>query len=139
MNLEKMREQLILHEGLKLKPYTCTGGKLTIGVGRNLENKGINHDEAMFLLDQDIDECVRDCIVIAGGLQKWNQLSDARQRVLVDMRFNLGGAGLRSFRRMLAALQRSDYPMAAVEMLDSRWATQVGQRAVRLAQMMREG
>ena len=112
---------------------------MTIGVGRNLDDRGITREEALHLLENDIEDCRRDCMVIFGGQDRWEQFSPVRQRVLVDMRFNLGASGLRSFSRMLAAVKAHQYDRAADEMKSSRWATQVGRRAVTLERMMREG
>jgi lysozyme len=138
MDLIKLREQLIEHEGLRLHPYKCTAGKVTIGVGRNLDDRGITQSEAMDMLQHDIDECALDCVLIVGQ-SVWDKLSDARQRVLVDMRFNLGPRGLRSFARTLTAISQGRYSDAAEHMLGSKWAGQVGPRATRLAKMMRDG
>ena len=133
--MKPIEEQLILHEGLRLKPYRCTAGKLTIGVGRNLDDKGISKEEALFLLRNDI-------ATVTTQLQKYDWYINAdpiRQKVLVDMAYNLGVGGLLQFRRMIAAIELGDYGAAADQMLDSRWAEQVGMRATRLAQMMRTG
>jgi len=62
-----------------------------------------------------------------------------RQRVLLDMAFNLGISGLLKFKRTLKAIRAKQYEKAAEMMLDSRWATQVGQRAKRLSKMMATG
>ena len=129
-------ELLIQHEGLQLKPYMDSSNKLTIGVGRNLDDTGISRDEALLLLHNDINR-------VETGLDKtipwWRNLSENRQKVLVSMAFNLGLDGLMRFNRMLAALQDGDYSAAAEEMLASKWAAQVGVRAVELADMMENG
>ena len=52
--VKRLKDMLIRHEGLKLKPYLCTAGKLTIGVGRNIQDRGITYQEAMMLLENDI-------------------------------------------------------------------------------------
>jgi lysozyme len=135
MDIEALKDQLILHEGLKLEPYECTAGKLTIGVGRNIEDIGITEDEARYLLDNDI---LRVCDELDRNLPWWRDLSDARQRVLVDMVFNLGISRFMQFQNTIAAIESGDYDKAADEMLDSRWADQVGNRAKTLARMMRE-
>ena len=154
---------MILHEGLRLEPYICPAGYWTIGVGRNLESKGltgaeqkflfgrddyskqeviellkkrgISKDEALFLLVNDISECIKDLKTFTW----FDQLDDIRAKVVVDMRFNLGAAGFRKFRKMIAALERDDYDTAADEMVDSAWYHQVGTRARRLVEMMRTG
>lgn len=128
--------QLVQHEGLRLKPYTDTVGKLTIGVGRNLSDRGITEAEAMAMLDADIDLSVRELTESFGWFAG---LDPVRQRVLIDMHVNLGLWRLRRFSLMLAAVARGDYQTAAQEMLNSKWRQQVKGRAVRLAQMMRDG
>ena len=136
LNKQLMKDELIRDEGLKLKPYRCTAGKITIGVGRNLDDVGISAGEAMALLDHDIERVI---IQLNYHFPWWSELSDARQRVLLNMAFNLGIEGLIKFRNTLALIQDGKYRDAAKAMLDSRWATQVGNRARRLAKMMEEG
>jgi len=133
---QKMIKQLRLHEGERLKPYRCTAGKLTIGVGRNLEDRGITAEESAYLLNNDIQ---REWKALTTALPWVTGLNDVRQRVLLDMAFNLGIAGLLKFKNTLATIQRGDFVKAADMMLDSLWAKQVKGRAVRLSQMMRSG
>ena len=128
-----IKELLTLHEGLELKAYKCTAGKITIGVGRNVEELGITHDEAMYLLSNDIQRVVDELLA---NVDCYNKLSDVRKSVLIDMCFNLGISRFMQFKNFLAAVDRGDYVDAAREMLDSRWATQVGDRSVRLSKMM---
>lgn len=136
MDKTKLAEQLKKHEGLRLKPYTDTVGKLTLGIGRNLEDKGITEQEALFMLNNDVD-------YFYGQLNKkltwFKNLDDARQNVLVNMAFNLGVAGLLTFKNMLDAVRMGLFLVAAEEMLDSKWAKQVGYRAEELAEQMRTG
>ncbi len=129
-------ELLIYHEGLRLKPYMDSGNTLTIGVGRNLEELGISREEALVLLHNDIARVSRE---LDASLPWWKQLSDTRQKVLISMAFNLGIAKLLGFTGMLSALENGDYSAAAEHMLDSRWASQVGTRAVELAYLMENG
>ncbi|MGB1651979.1 MAG: glycoside hydrolase family protein [Acidimicrobiales bacterium] len=135
-DIDSLEDQLIDHEGLELKPYHCTADKLTIGVGRNIQDRGITEDEARYLLKNDIkiveDELLTRQPVVAG-------LDSVRQRVLVDMGFNLGLPILMKFQNMWAAIEDEDYHEAARQMMDSRWADQVGRRAERLAQAMSSG
>ncbi|SMC43775.1 lysozyme [Desulfocicer vacuolatum DSM 3385] len=130
---EKLTDQLTKHEGLRLKPYHCPAGKLTIGIGRNLEDKGITEKEAVMLLENDIEECIADLNKVFKGFEL---LPETVQLVLVDMRFNLGPGRFRKFKKMITAVNDLDYPRAAAEMKDSRWYTQVGQRARTLVKMM---
>ena len=136
MNKTKLAEQLKRHEGLKLKPYTDTVGKLTLGIGRNLEDKGITEQEALFMLNNDVDYFYRQ---LSKKLTWFKTLDDARQNVLVNMAFNLGIAGLMSFKKMLLACEHGNFKIAATEMLNSKWAEQVGYRANELAEQMRTG
>ncbi|CCK78994.1 glycoside hydrolase family protein [Desulfobacula toluolica] len=135
MNHKKIADQLIKHEGLRLKPYHCPAGKLTIGVGRNLEDKGITEKEAALLLENDIEECLEDLKTI---FQEFDLLPEPVQRVLVDMRFNLGPNRFRRFKKMIAAVEHQNFNQAAMEMKDSRWYSQVGKRAETLINMMKQ-
>ena len=116
-------------EGLRLKPYVCTAGKLTIGYGRNLEDRGITEQEAEYLLANDL-------LLIKSQLKKevefFESLDEERQAALINMGFNLGITGLLKFKRMLKALEIGNYERAATEAMDSRWYLQVGDRAVRI-------
>lgn len=136
MDRAAMIRQLRLHEGERLKPYRCTAGKLTIGVGRNLEDRGITAEESAYLLGNDIarfeTELFRALPWAAG-------LDEVRQRVLLDMAFNMGMAGLLTFKNTLATIKAGDFEKAAAMMLESKWAKQVGQRAERLSRMMFTG
>lgn len=134
-----LKELLIKHEGMKLDLYQCPAGFWTIGVGRNLEANGISVDEALLLLQNDINRCEASITGLDSFSGFWPALTEARQAVLISMAFNLGMGGLLRFKKMIAALQALDFQQAAEEMLDSQWATQVGQRAVELSSMMETG
>ena len=136
MNRQLITETLIQAEGMKLRPYRCTAGALTLGVGRNLDAKGISEAEARFMLANDIEEVWR---AVVSNLPWVTRLSDARQRVICEMGFQLGIGGLLSFKNTLAAVQAGRYADAAAGMLQSRWARQTPRRVQRLAQMMRQG
>lgn len=136
MNKKKMVAQLRLHEGERLKPYRCTAGKLTIGVGRNLDDRGITSDESAYLLNNDIDSHWAELI---RHLPWVETLDEIRQRVMLDMAFNLGIFGLLTFHRTLGHIKARNYALASTAMMESLWATQVGQRAKRLATMMKTG
>ncbi len=157
-------EQLILHEGVRLECYRCPAGKWTIGVGRNLEavglfdyeqerilgcrglnkvhviellqERGITYSEAMFLLNNDI-------IRIRAELEqdyKWFKfLNEVRQKVVIDMRFNLGRTGFAGFKKMIQQLELKNYWKAGEEMKNSKWYSQVKTRADRLIKMMVTG
>lgn len=135
MNRQLLRSQLERHEGLRLKPYRDTVGKLTIGYGRNLEDVGISRDEADFMLDNDIDQVERQLETV----DEYLALSPTRQTVIANMAFNMGFAGVMGFKNMWSAIVRRNWESAAREMLNSKWARQVGSRAVELSEIMRTG
>lgn len=162
----KLRAQLARHEGRRLRVYRCTAGKLSIGIGRNLDDVGIRAAEQKALgitvasvtrngvtdaqcdalFESDIDGVERD---LDRELPWWRTLSDVRQRVLLDMCFNLGigcraangrkARGLLAFINTLTLIRVGNYTAAASAMCVSLWARQVGQRATRLADMMKTG
>ena len=130
---DDFKNRLCRHEGMMLKPYRCPTGRLTIGVGRNLEDTGLSKSEALFLLDNDLRRVELEC---ARAFDWFDTLDDVRKRVLIEMAFNMGLTGLMTFRNMLKAIKQKDYVKASEEMLDSLWAKQVKTRAYRLAHIM---
>jgi lysozyme len=134
--VNRLREMLIRHEGLRLKPYRDTKNKLTIGVGRNLDDVGITRAEALRLLDNDIARVQHE---VGHAFPWFSRLDPARKDVVLNMVFNLGLSRFRRFRKTIAAIKARDWEQAAREMLASLWARQVGRRARELAEMMRRG
>lgn len=153
MDLSILRSELIRDEGLRLQAYEDTCGFLTIGVGRNLDGNPLSANElsaighncrrlpitkeqACALLDNDV-------LTMSTALDKdlpwWRNLDEVRRRVLINMAFNLGIRGLMKFKQTLSMTRAGNYDAAAVCMLQSTWASQVGDRAKRLASMMRTG
>ncbi len=124
--------QLRQDEGFRRFPYLDTKGISTIGYGRNLRAEGISPDEARVLLENDVQRVEEHLYTFPW----WDGLSVARRAVLINMAVNMGVDGLLQFREMIAALQTGDYNAAAEAMLNSVWARQVGDRAVRLAGIM---
>lgn len=167
--MKSIKEQLILHEGLELKPYKCTANKWTIGVGRNLEGKGLDEEELKYLLhnnsdtsfntstmllerSRDISKGItreevlylleRDIEGVEGTLERYtwyNELDEIRKKIIIDMVFNLGISGFLSFKNTIQAIKDKDYNLAAKEMVNSRWYRQVGTRSKRLVEMMKSG
>jgi lysozyme len=134
----RLRGQLKVDEGFRGSAYQDSEGWWTIGYGRLIDaRKGgkISYEEAEYLLANDLKRMERECEKMPAYLD----LSPVRQAVLINMCFNLGPAGLRSFRRMFKALSEQDYEEAASHMLESKWASQVGARAMRLAEQMKTG
>lgn len=132
MDKEKLKQNLIKEEGLKLKPYKCTADKLTIGVGRNIEDRGISEATAMQMLDEDIDICLAE---LNATINNFEQLPEPVQLTLVDLCFNLGLKRLLGFKKTLKYIQEGlvtgNYTKAAVELLESAYARQVPNRAKR--------
>ena len=134
--MENLKDQLIRHEGLRLTVYDCPAGYKTIGVGRNLEGKGITEEEAMYLLDNDIKDFQES---LSRELPWFDSLDECRKNILTNMAFNLGISGLLKFKNTLSAVENKDWEEAASQMLDSRWAEQVGGRAKELSELMKSG
>lgn len=135
MDIEKFKPIIKKHEGLRLKPYHCTAGKLTIGYGRNLDDRGISEEEADRLLHNDILLC---SLQLDRDLPWWKHHPENVQMVLMDMCFNLGIAGLLEFKRTLGYIRDQKYSAAAVAMLQSKWASQVGARAKELSVLIQD-
>tara|TARA_R100000657_G_C4581385_1_gene43460 strand:+ start:49 stop:504 length:456 start_codon:yes stop_codon:yes gene_type:complete len=135
----KIRHMLKKHEGFVSHVYEDSTPEkyLTIGYGRLVDKRlggGISQDEADFLLLNDIRNCIK---ILKNELDYFEDLSDNRQIVLINMYFNLGNR-LFNFKNMLFALAKKDYDEAAAQMLDSKWAQQVKGRSSELAKMMKE-
>jgi lysozyme len=135
--MNRIKAQLVRHEGLRLKPYRCTAGKLTIGIGRNLDDCGITQSEAYVMLINDIMNCEKQLQAKIPDI--YNGLDEVRKSVLLNMCFNLGISGLLGFKNTLEFIKVGDWERAANNMLVSRWAKQVGRRAIELSELMRKG
>lgn len=148
---DEIIQRLVLHEGVSLKCYRCTEGYLTIGVGRNLETNpltkeekkvcgdymhGITKNAAFYLLRNDINRVVEEC---AKAFPFWANLDNERQYALLDMVFQLGVAGVKKFKKMLAAMGVGNFKEAAEQCLDSRYAQQTPNRAKRIAKTIECG
>lgn len=149
------------NEGLRLKPYKCTVGKLTIGYGRNLDDRGISdkecklffgevllpkvaidrvcegitQEQADIMFNVDFDNCLQIC---KHYFKDFELLNDNQQTALLDMAFNLGISRLGGFKNMIKAVNTGDFELASVEMLDSRYANQVKNRARRNADLIKD-
>lgn len=133
---DNIYDQLTRDEGVRLMPYRDTVGKLTIGIGRNLDGQGISKDEARFLLTNDVALVQTQ---LKEALPWIYRLDRPRQAVLENMAFNMGITGLMGFRKTLASIESGNYLLASEQMMASDWAAQVGQRAARLSQQMATG
>jgi lysozyme len=136
MNRVRLSNQLGVDEGRKRRIYKDSVGKWTVGVGRNIDDRGLRDDEIDLMLNNDIDEAVG---IARALVSTFDKLDDVRQEVITNMAFNMGIVRLGGFKLFLAALAKFDYQEATTQMQDSSWYTQVGDRAKRLAYAMREG
>ena len=136
MDRAKLIAELEQDEGRRKRIYVDTVGKVSGGVGRNLTDRGFRDDEIDLMLTNDIDEAIAE---LDRRLPWWRTLDDARARALTNMSLNLGINRLTGFGKMLSALNRGDWETAASEALNSKWASQVGKRAERIAEMFRTG
>ena len=155
-NRDELVKMVALHEGIVLNVYQDHLGINTVGIGRNLDDRGITDGELLFM-NKTIDDvydnglteeeayylCMNDIAIVEKELLEnksiVNQLNAVRQMVLVDMSFNMGVPRLMKFKNMWLAIEKVNYPLACEEMIDSRWASQVGNRAMKLSLAMKNG
>ena len=146
MNIDKLETELIQDEGYEYEIYLDHLGYPTFGVGHLIleTDEEFGKPVGTPVSEQRIKECLRNdidivCKELDRNMAWWTELDDVRQRVLANMAFNLGINRLLNFKKFLAALQEHDFETAAVEMMDSKWATQVGPRATRLRDRILKG
>ena len=131
-----LKANLEVEEGRRSKPYLDTAGKLSIGIGRNLTDNGLRDDEIDYLFANDVHDAELDARAL---FPSFDSLTDTRKAVLVDMAFNMGRTTLATFAMFRRQVDLEDYDGAADDMLRSKWATQVGPRALKLSALMRKG
>lgn len=124
--LQEAAEYIKGHEGISLKPYYCTANKLSIGIGRNLDDRGITKEECMFLFNTDLKLTLSDLYRV---FEDFDTLPDTAQVVLIDMMFQLGLVGFCGFKRMIKQIKARNWEEAAKELMDSKYAKQVPSRA----------
>jgi lysozyme len=134
--MNKLRTLLIRHEGLRTHPYEDSVGVLSVGVGRNLDSRGLSMEEVYFLLDNDIQISIEE---LSRTFEWFDLLNEPRRDALISMHFNMGLTSLLKFKKTLAFFSKSLWLEGAEEMLDSKWADQVGTRAIDLSTMIRTG
>jgi len=134
--MNKLIDQLKIHEGFRSNVYTCSGGKKTVGYGRNLEDIGISEEEAEMLLKNDIYEATNQLL---NAFPWMATFSDARISAMINFTFNVGIGTVKTFTKSIDALKKEDFNLAADMMLDSRWAEQVGDRAIQITEQIRTG
>ncbi len=134
-NLNSTIEEYIKqNEGRRLVPYLCSANRITIGYGRNLDDVGISINEAELLFENDLDRVVKQA---NQAVPSFDSLDYNRQKVVVDMVFNLGVTRFKKFKKMLAAIADENWEEAANQLLDSRYAKQLPNRSSANATLMR--
>lgn len=123
---DKVKEMLVRHEGVMCTLYQCSEGKWTIGVGRNLQDRGVTEDEAMYLLDNDIKRVMNQ---LDEYWTVWRSFPEKAQLCCVDMSFQMGIKGFMGFRRTRALMEMGMWLEASEELLDSKYAIQTPNRA----------
>jgi lysozyme len=129
MTIDMLKKQ----EGFRAKPYNDSEGLLTIGYGTLIED-GISKEEAELLLLHRVEIIEKELIK---NWSYYERLDEIRKSVLLNMAYNLGVPRLMLFKKTLSFVEAGKYKEASVEMLDSKWARQVGRRATLLSDMMK--
>ena len=139
MNIEALREQLKIDEGVKYEIYKDHLGYPTFGIGHLItendpehgkpDGTEISEDRVNEIFETDVAKFVSEAKILFPDL---DDLPDVAQQVIVNMAFNMGRPRLSKFKNFIAGVNDRDWTRAAEEMMDSRWATQVGDRAIRL-------
>ena len=156
-NTSHFLDKLIEHEGMILTVYEDSLGIETIGIGRNLKDRGITKEELEYMdipsmavvYEHGITEAdarylaLNDIRIVENELCRVHKcvenLDSVRQLILMDMAFNMGVPRLCKFVKMWNAIHEGRFDIAAMEMMDSRWARQVKSRSVKLSEAMRTG
>ncbi len=136
--MDRLIEQLKRHEGVSAYCYKDINNLEHIGVGRNISKTGmgLSMEEIEYLLSNDILRCIKE---LSAEYQWFGSLDEVRQEAIINIFFNLGATKYRGFKKANAAMEAADYKLAATEFLDSRWARQVGNRALELTDIIRTG
>lgn len=151
---DKLIERVKKHEGFRDKPYFDTVGKVTVGYGRNMEDNPLTVNEVRMLFNRvnwkskkdsedwaerlmraDLEKVSEE---LNATLAMWPQCSKDQQTVLIDLGFNIGIAGLMTFKGMLEAIDNEEPTIAAYELLNSRYARQTKTRAIDNARLLAE-
>lgn len=136
MNLNALKKLLVEHEAERLTLYKCSAGKWTIGIGHNIQDKGISKAVSDLMFREDIEEVLNDLPDI---FHDFENLPENVQLVLADMRFQLGSGGIRKFKKMIKAVEAMDWSEMIRQMKDSSWYIQTPNRVENLIRMVNEG
>ena len=129
------KDLIIKHEDLSLVPYYCTAGKLTIGYGRNIEDRGITKEESLKLLENDIIVFFRELYSV---ISNFEDLPPKCAAALLDMIYALGLPRFSKFKDMIRSIERDDFETAADDMLNSLWYQKTPNRPKELSEIIRK-
>jgi lysozyme len=132
VELSPTQKLIIDNEGYSKTVYKCTADKSTIGYGTNLEDRGISESEALYILNNDLKRIRMNM----GAHDLTGFMTPSQEAALIDMAYNLGWSGLMGFEKMIFAIKCGEYELAAEELLDSKYARQVPNRAKRNADLL---
>ncbi len=132
----ELLQQIKEHEGLRLFPYKCPAGKLTIGYGHNLQDNGLTKTACEFILYDDIDEAKRNLKTIFGG-EFFENLPKNKKIALIDMMFNLGMVKFLTFKRFVFAVETQNWENASYEVIHSRAYEQNKKRYKKIAEQIK--
>lgn len=140
-DMQKLEAQLTLDEGKRFMPYKDSTGHLTVGIGHNLDANPLpgqkypmTEAQVDALFAQDVAIAVK---TLNTHLLWWEQLDDPRQRVMIDLTFNLGIGGLQTFTTFLHYMRTENYDMAAKDLEGTLWYRQVGTRGPRVVALLK--
>ena len=136
IDFDLLKEELVRDEGYKTHLYKDSVGKYTIGIGHNIDDKGLPHAVIDLLYQIDVDEVITD---LDKSFPWWKQLTPNRQRVLINLCFNMGLPVLKTFVNTLKAMANNDTQGVVIGLTNSKWYKQVGNRAIRLVKMWETG
>jgi len=144
MNIDKLREELKIDEGVKYEIYLDHLGLPTFGIGHLIRDTDVEHGQAVGtkVTEDRVNECfasdtssvLKDCEAL---FSSYSDLPEEVQLIIANMMFNMGKPRMSGFKKFIAAIENGDWSKAAKEMIDSKWYRQVTNRAERLVNRMR--
>ena len=135
--IEFARKILVRHEGIRSEPYVCPAGRLSIGIGRNLEDVGLADDEIQYLFLNDLKTANRTARHLFG--KEFDHLDPVRRAAIYDLSFNMGQTRLAQFTNFRGSVDVHDWMEAGKHLCDSNYARQLPKRSKRIRHMIEKG
>ena len=133
----ELLQQIKEHEGLRLFPYKCPAGKLTIGYGHNLEDNCLSQSVCEYILIEDIEEAKRNLYAVFTK-DFFDTLKDNQKIALIDMMFNLGLSKFLTFKKFIKAVKNKDFIKASAEIINSKAYHQSKHRYKKLSEQIKK-